>query len=355
MKAALFWGIGRGLDVVERSVPIPGPGEVLVRVLAAGLCGSDVHIAVEGITPVARLPIVLGHEAAGVVERVGPEVSRWQAGMRVAVLPDVACGWCVNCVDGRSDLCLSRELLGIHRDGALAQYLVAPDRNLVHLPDSVSEEVGAIATDAVATPYHALVRVAGLHGGERVLLLGMGALGLHAVMLARALGAGRVAAVSAHRMGLVRAWVRGADDVWALDQTEQWTAGRYDVVLDFTGNPDVVERAAEALRPGGRLVLVGLSDKPLRLGSVAALVRRGITVAGSYGAHAGDVVEVLRLADTGRIDWSASVTHRFGLEDAQWALAHLHRKLGDPIRIVVLPQLAASRPSALCRTTAAWS
>ncbi len=348
MLAALFTGTRTQLVVAEVATPRPGPGEVLVRVAAAGLCGSDVHIAVDGSTQPVRLPLILGHEAAGTVEGIGVGVRRWRRGARVAVFPEVVCGRCPNCLDGRSELCLEREVLGIQRDGALAEYVVAPERNLVALPPHVGFEAGAIATDAVATPYHALVRVARLHPGESVLLIGMGALGLHAVALARLLGAGRVAAASRHDVGRARALARGADAVVDAIDLPGARGGSYDLCMDFSGDPKLIAPGLAALRRGGRLVLVGLSPRRLRLPPVSDLVRDGLAILGSYGAHAQDVREVLDLAETGRIDFAPSITHRFALSDAGLALTHLSRKLGDPVRVVVRPNWQRSRRTPLC-------
>ncbi len=348
MMAALFERVGSELALAQVDIPQPGPGEVLVRVAAAGLCGSDVHIAVDGWSHPARLPMILGHEAAGTVERVGPGVRRWRRGARVAVFPEVVCGRCPNCLEGRSELCLEREVLGIHRDGALAEYLVVPERNLVQLPPRVGFEEGAVATDAVATPYHALVRVARLHAGERVLLCGMGALGLHAVTIARLLGAAWVSAAARHSVRRARAMERGADQVVdAASDAREW-GGPFDLCVDFSGDARLIEAGLGQLRRGGRMVLVGLSASPLHLLPVSDVVRMGLTVVGAYGAHPQDVREVLDLAEMGRIDLKAAVTHRFALADAALALEHLSRKLGDPVRVVVRPTWQRSRRTALC-------
>lgn len=349
MKAMIFDGVGQPWHLEEMPIPAVGPDDVLVRVGAAGICGSDVHIAIEGTTVPSRTPIILGHEAAGTVAVIGDGVRGWQVGDRVSILPDVVCGNCVNCWNGRAELCLRRELIGIHRHGALAEYVLAPARNLVRLPASISFEAGAVATDAVATPYHALVRVGQLHAGETVLVTGLGALGLHAVSLARVLGASWITAATHHARAGQRARARGADQVWELPQ-DCPTPDQFDVALDFSGQPALIETAIRALRPGGRLVLVGISEETFSTLAVTVshLVRRGIAIQGSYGAHLGDLSEVLALAQSGRINLENSVTHRFALMDTPVAIQHLADKWGDPIRIAIIPSLAKSTPSALC-------
>jgi 2-desacetyl-2-hydroxyethyl bacteriochlorophyllide A dehydrogenase len=350
VRAMVFTGVGQPFTLQELPNPQIGPGDVLVRVKAAGICGSDVHIAIEGTTKPSRMPIVLGHEAAGIIEAMGSDVSGWHLMDRVAILPDVVCGRCVNCWGGRSELCVNRQLIGIQRDGALAEYVAVPARNLVRLPDGISFEAGAIATDAAATPYHALVRVGGLHAGERVLVTGLGALGLHCVALARAVGAAWIAAVTRHPRVAQRARARGADVVCSSPLSLA-ANGEYDLAVDFSGDPNLIEEAIGMLRPGGRVVLVGISEKPLSTTHVpiSTLVRQGIAIIGSYGAHPGDLSEVLALAEGGRINLENSVTHRFALPDAYLALQHLTDKLGDPIRIAIVPGLEQSTPSLLCR------
>ncbi len=350
MKAMVFYGTEHHLKLEEVPIPQIGPDDVLVRVRAAGICGSDIHIAVEGTTRPSRLPIILGHEAAGTIEALGANVNDWRPSDRVSILPDVVCGNCVNCWNGRSELCLHRQLIGIHRDGALADYVAAPARNLVKLPQRISFEAGAIATDAVATPYHALVRVGKIHAGERILITGLGALGLHAVTLARVLGASWIAAATHHPRAGQRARARGADEVWESHFPDS-ASGSYDLAVDFSGDPQLIDAAIRELRPGGRVVLVGISEKTLSKAqvTVSSIVRRGIAIVGSYGAHVGDLSEVLALADSGRINLENSVTHRFALADAYLAIQHLAEKLGDPIRVAILPTLEESHPSALCR------
>ena len=167
MRAARFEGVGRPLAVREVPVPRPARDEVLVQVASAGLCGSDVHVAVEGITPTPSLPITLGHELAGTVAAVGAEVTDWAVDDRVCVFPLTYDGTCSACLAGHGEICVARRVLGIHADGGLAEYVTVPARNLCAVPDSVPSELAAVCTDAVITPFHALVDVAGLRPASR--------------------------------------------------------------------------------------------------------------------------------------------------------------------------------------------
>jgi D-arabinose 1-dehydrogenase-like Zn-dependent alcohol dehydrogenase len=167
MRAARFEGAGRPLAIQELPVPQPAPDEVLVRVAATGLCGSDVHIAVEGITP--YVPITLGYEIAGTIAAVGEAVTQWVGNERVCVFPVLFDGTCSTCLAGHSEICLNRRIVGIHAEGGLADYVAVPAKNIVAIPDGVPFEQAAVCTDAVITPFHALAEIAGLTPGDRSL------------------------------------------------------------------------------------------------------------------------------------------------------------------------------------------
>jgi 2-desacetyl-2-hydroxyethyl bacteriochlorophyllide A dehydrogenase len=339
MKAARFYGPGQPLRLEEVPVPQPGPHEVLVQTKACGICGSDQHIVFEGTTETAFRPITLGHEPSGVVAGVGPEVEGLEPGTPVSVVPDVACGHCLNCVAGHSELCVSRRLIGIHLDGALAEYFVVPARNCVPIPAGVSFPEAAVITDAVATPYHAL-HVGHLRAGQMVAVLGLGGLGIHAIMLARLAGASRVLAVGSHTASKARAARAGADLVlgWDPDPVQELrraTDGQgVDLALDFLGTGTSVTVALAALRPGGRLVVVGLSPEPAPI-PTRVVVRHGLTIYGSYGCTRNDVRALLELRAQGRLDLSGSITHTYRLDEVNQALEQLNTKAGNPLRIVV--------------------
>lgn len=339
MRAARFYKVGEPLSVEYVPKPSPGPHEVLVATRACGICGSDRHIALEGATPVGKVPITLGHEAAGVVAAVGSEVRGLRVGTSVSVLPDIGCGECVNCVGGHGELCVARELIGIHRDGALADYFLAPAQNCIPLPPDIGFAEAAVITDAVATPYHAL-RMGHLRSGQSVLVVGLGALGLHAVQLARLAGASQVLAMGAHRAARERARDAGARLV--LDPGED-PVGRVldatsglgvDLAVDLRGTSLSLDIALASLRPGGRVVVVGLSAERAQL-PLAVLVRRGLSVVGAYGATRNDVEALFRLYATGRLDLSRSISSTYALDDVNAAFAQLASKAGNPFRIVV--------------------
>ncbi|MCE3554666.1 zinc-binding dehydrogenase [Pseudonocardia sp. RS11V-5] len=347
MRAARFHEPGRPLATESLPRPEPGPGEVLLQVRAAGVCGSDVHFAIEG-SPVGFVPITLGHEVAGTVAELGPDVDGaledgLGVGARVVVNAVLTDGTCPQCLTGRSSICASRTLVGIHRDGGLAEFVAVPARALVPLPDEVPFDVGAIVTDAVATPFHALTDVARVRAGEAVAIVGVGGLGLHAVQIARLQGASPVIAVDPRASQRTRAAEVGADLVLepgpgATEAVLAATGGAgADVAAEFVGRPESIAGAAELLRTGGRLVICGLGADPITLPPPTVFVRRELQVLGSYGFTTASIRSVLGLVTAGRLDLSRSITHRFPLDEADKALQTLHQKLGEPQRVVVLP------------------
>lgn len=344
MLAARLHQPGEPLQVEEVPVPEPKPDEVLVRVEACGLCGTDLHLAVEGSLPVERTPITLGHEASGVVARIGSAVTQIKEGDRVALFPAASCGACRFCHIGRESLCEASKVYGMARDGALAEYLAAPARSVVLLPKGIPFDIGAVVTDGVATPFHALRTRGALRAGESVGIFGCGGLGTHAVQLARLMGAGYIIAVDTDPRALDRAQRLGADftvnpgegDV-AKAVRKQLGGSGFDLALEFVGLPQTVEQALRCLGKGGRAVVVGVGiDRPT-LPPLAPFVGREQAVLGSFGMDRADIEDLYTLMAAGRLDLNESISRRYPLTEANAALQHLHRKEGGVVRVVVEP------------------
>jgi propanol-preferring alcohol dehydrogenase len=340
MTAARLHAAGEPLRIEEVQVPMPGEGEALVRVLAAGVCGSDAHM-LHGRVPVAKTPIILGHEIAGMVAAVGPDAGVG-LGQAVIVRAGAACGRCAACGAGDDNLCPYQKVLGMAEDGGFAQYVRAPASCLVPLPEGVSFEIGAILADAVATPYHALAVRGGLKEGESVFVVGAGGVGLHAVLLARAMGAGQVVASDVRPQALQRAREMGADETLpaeeaAYKEVQRLTGGGADIVLDCVGQPETTTLALRSLRPGGRAVVLGMGQRPLSLPPPMLFAWRELSVIGSFGSTRRDLDQVVDMVLSGRLDLSRSVTARLPLREANAALAQLDDPGGDHIRIVLSP------------------
>lgn len=323
----------------EVAVPQPGPGQVLVEVLACGVCASDLHV-VAGVTPAGDLPQILGHEAVGDVAAVGEGVTDWMVGDRVLVLPAWPCGRCAYCTGGRENLCRALRVPGVDVDGAQAGFTLADHRVLTHVPRSVPVEQAAILVDAVATPYHALKR-AGITQGSTVAIVGLGGLGMHAIQLARLAGAATIVGVDIDPVNLERATEWGADAVVdASDgkparRVRELTEGGVEKSIEFVGRNETIDQAVKMLAPGGRAVVVGLTPERLETLPSALLVSNELEVVGSFGSTMQDVNELVDLLDAGRLDLSRSVTHAYEPGGFTDALQQLAERRDHPIRIVV--------------------
>lgn len=325
------------LDEVDR--PRPAPGQVLVEVKACGVCASDLHV-VDGVTPHGpTLPQTLGHEAAGVIAEVGDEITDWQPGDRVAVLMSHPCHVCGVCLAGRHNLCPSRSIPGIDSNGAMAGFTLADTNSLVPIPVDVPFDQAAITTDAVATPYHALKR-AGVGEGVSMVIMGLGGLGMHAILLAKLAGA-TVIGVDIDPVNLERALEWGADEVVDASDGQParrvrgLTDGGADRALEFVGSPKTVDQAIKSLAPGGRATVVGLTNERLQTVPISLFVSQETELVGSFGSTPKDLGELFDLLEQGRLDLSRSITATIGLAEVPDALKALETRDGHPIRTVV--------------------
>ena len=242
MKAVAVTKYGGKLTVIDAPVPTPGPGEVVVHVRASGLCSTDIHL-LNGRQPLGDLPRIIGHETAGDVAALGSYVNNWSINDRVTVGVDVTCGVCRYCLTGQTQLCMHKKRLGFERDGGHCEYVTVPVTNLVHIPDDISYEQAAILPDAVACTYHSLMGQGKLGLGQKIVILGVGGLGIHGVQIAVRAGA-QVIATSRRADRLKIAEKYGAIPVntntQSLDEVvKELTGGEgVDVIMDNIGNND---------------------------------------------------------------------------------------------------------------------
>lgn len=342
MRAARFEAASSSLTVADVPVPKPGPGEVLVKVMACGICLSDVHL-IDGTLP-GSLPVVTpGHEAAGIVEQAGERVSGWQPGDRVLLGAGRACGVCAPCTRGIAE-CEAPQIMGFGYDGAWAQYVVVPGGALTPLPDDLPFEQACVLADAVATPYAALTERAGLRPAESIGLWGIGGLGVHAVQIAKMVGAAPIIALDPLPAARERALKLGADE--ALDPTapdvqdriRALTGGRgLDVAVDLVGANVVLAQCVASLARAGRAVMVGLSLEDMQLGPGVVLGVQSQSLLGHLGYQRKHLEQLVTLVRTGRLDLSGSVSALLPLEEIVAGVEKLRSKEGNPIRLVVQP------------------
>lgn len=340
MRAVELPAHGRPLRVVERPLPEPGRGEVRVRVQACGVCGSDLFLQKGGFGPGTPLPVIPGHEAAGVVDTLGAGVDGFAVGDQVALYYISTPRDDPWAAAGRPNISPRLSRMGVDLDGAFAEYVVRPAETLIRPRASVVPAVLAVLTDAVATPLHALKRVARLAPGETLVVLGVGGLGSSAVQLGKAFGA-RVIAVTRSPAKLALARRLGADETIAagegdpVDAVRQLTGGHGpDVVVQCVGSAAVDAQAIAMGGPGGRVVLVGVSQDTFAVRSVE-LIWRELAVLGSRGFIPDDIRDAIDLHLDGTLNVEHLVEQVRPLEEANAALDDLRE--GRGLRSVLTP------------------
>lgn len=323
-------------------MPAVGAHDVLVRVKAAGICHSDAHYRA-GVSPVEPLPLTLGHEVAGVVEGIGPDVQGFTTGVRVCVHYLVTCGECAYCRAGTEQFCPTVQMIGKNRDGGYAEFIVVPERSVFRLPDEIPFEQGAILMCSSATSLHALNK-ARLRRGETVAIFGVGGLGISALQLAKHFGASEVFAVDINPRKLERAERFGAIPVDAsagdpVQQMKELTAGRgVDVALELVGLPLTMRQAVQSLAILGRAALVGLTQETLEVAPYAELLNKEAEIIGVSDHLASELPTLLDLVRTQTLDLSHVITRTVPL-DAGAINGVLDRleEFGDDVRVVISP------------------
>jgi alcohol dehydrogenase, propanol-preferring len=339
MKAAVFYGGDRPLEIEEIPTPEPGPGEVLVKVASCGVCHTDLHYLDHGTPTFKKPPLVLGHEVAGTIASPDP-TGRLAEGDHVLLPAVVSCGRCMACRTGRENICEHSVMLGNNVDGGYAEYMTIPAKDVLRLPDEIPLIEGAIIADALTTPYHAVVHRGRVQPGDRVVVVGCGGVGLNLVQMAAALGA-RVVGVDLSPEKLAWATRLGAEAVFNPRDVErpektlrELTEGGADVAFEAVGRPETQELAVNSLRTGGRAVLVGYSPASLKLNTGRVMFRE-LEIVGSLGCRPADYPRVIELARQGKVQVAELVTRRFTLDQIGDAFDHL--RSGDAIRSVVTP------------------
>lgn len=340
LKAMLLNRLGAQLEPGEVSIPSVKPGYALVRVRAVGVCQTDLKIIAGGHISSSRVsfPHILGHEVSGVVAEIGQGVTNVKAGDRVAVSMYANCGECSYCRAGRDTLCDNLTAwTGFDTWGGMADYVLIKARNLVSLPLEVSYPEAAILGDAVATSLHAVRERSRVRPGQTVLIVGPGGVGIHAVQIARHMGARVIAAdITAEKLALSREF--GAHELLISDEhlperVRELTGGHgVDHALDFTGIPEVQLLAGKALRKGGRLCLVGYrNDRNFSLPSMDIAMLE-LEVVGSRACSVNEIAEAVEWVRRGWL--KPFVSRILPLEQANEAL-DLLRTAGTVGRIVL--------------------
>jgi D-arabinose 1-dehydrogenase-like Zn-dependent alcohol dehydrogenase len=346
MKAVRLIEVGKPLRLETVPAPEIGPDEVLVRVLAAGICHSDAHYRA-GVSKAGPLPMTLGHEIAGVAEEIGAGVKHIAPGARVCVHYMATCGVCAACFAGHEPFCASGRMIGKQWDGGYAEFARIPARSLFVLPEEIPFVQGAVMMCSSATSLHAL-RKARLQGGESAAIFGFGGLGFSAVQLAKALGAGDVFAVDINPAKLRLAAQFGAIPIDAgkgdpVEQIREATKGRgTDVALELIGKPETMDAAVRCLGRFGRAALVGLTRQSFAVAPYENVINKEVEIIGVSDHLASEIPLLLELARTGKLQIPAAVTRIISL-DAKLINETLDglESATDYIRTVIKPNAAS--------------
>ncbi len=340
MKAAVFHGTEKGILIEDIPVPEIGENDILVKVAACGACHTDLHYIEHGIPTFKAPPIVLGHEASGVIEKAGANVTHLAEGQRVLIPAVLTCGRCSYCRAGRENICSDMKMLGNHFDGAYAEYVAVDAKDVLALPDSIPLEEASIIADALSTPFHAVKNRAKVRPGDTVVVYGCGGVGINAVQIATACGA-TVIAVDMNDEKLKWAkefgatYTINAGDVERVSkEVKKMTGGGADIAIEVIGNPRTIEEAFECCRIGGRLCVVGYTHEKINI-VAGKIMFKEMEITGSLGCPPGEYVPLIKMVENEQIDLQKIVTHRFALDDIQGAFDVM--KEGKSLRSIVIP------------------
>lgn len=349
MKALLLSEYGR-LDLVEVPMPRPGPDEVLVRVEACGICGSDVH-GFDGSTGRRIPPLIMGHEAAGTITAIGEAVKNYSEGARVTFDSTIYCGQCKYCKSGQMNLCENRTILGVstpdfRRAGAFADYVVVPQHILYNLPAAVEFKEAAMV-EPLAVAVHA-VAVTELPKGATALVVGAGMIGLLVLQVLRDAGCSSVIVTDIDDTRLKLAQELGATvtlnaktfDV-AAEVMKHTNGAGVDVALEAVGSTPTIKTAIDCVRKGGTVTLIG-NVSPTAEIPLQAVVGRQLRLQGS-AASAGEYPKCIDLLARGVVKVKPLITAVAPLEDGANWFERLHSREPNLMKIVLSPTLSPSK------------
>lgn len=339
MKASYFLGKG-SFEVRQAPELHPGPGEVVIKNMVCGVCGTDVHIfhGEPGSADV-NPPVVLGHEYSGEVVEVGEGVTALKPGDHVTVDPNIYCGECVYCRNGKKQLCETMQAVGVTRDGGFGEYSLVPAAQAFQLGDSVPYEAGAMA-EPVACCLHG-IDLAGIKAGDRVCIVGGGAIGLIMLQLAKLSGASSLVLSEPNEKRRQVALSLGADA--AIDPTAPDARSAYeaalgdgaDVVIECVGNNAAVKSAFQLAKKGATIVLFSVPkvDATFDL-ALFDVYKKELTIRGSF-VNPDTHERAVRLINSGKLDFTSIITHRFNLDQLPEAIAM--QMSSESIKVVVCP------------------
>jgi L-iditol 2-dehydrogenase len=341
MRAAFLKTEGRLMMIDAQMPTIQSPDQILIKVRTVGICGSEVH-AFRGSHPFRKAPVILGHEMAGDIVSVGESVVNFKTGDRVIVDPQWACGECIYCSAGDINLCPSKRMLGTSSwPGAFGEYVIAPEKSVLHLPDSLSYTQGSLI-EPLSVAVH-VARRANVSTDKSVAVLGTGSVGSMLVGVCHAYGAKPIVAVDIHehcldiarkRMGATHALL--VPDEKLSDRVNDLTNGEgVDVAFVTADDPNLVTEGVKMAKRRGRIMLVALlTESTLNLAAYEIL-RKELEIVGNINATHENVQRAISLVVSGQLDANAVATHVLPIEEAQRGMELAMTKDNDAIKVIL--------------------
>lgn len=344
MKAVVKTAPAPGAEIIEVDVPTPGAEDILVKVLATSICGTDLHIYdwnKWAQNRIKNLPQIMGHEVCGEVIEVGSHVSHIKVGDIISAETHIACGHCYLCHTGNAHICLNGRIFGVDVDGVFAEYALVPAANAWILDKKIPRDYGSVM-EPLGNAVHTVL--AGEVAGNNILVTGCGPIGIMSIAVARTCGAARIIAteINAYRANLAKKV--GADDVLnpvkdnVAEKIRKLTGGLgVDVVIEMSGNPQAIRQGLEALRPGGRFSILGIPDQPMEIDWGRDIIFKYATIQGINGRLMYSTWhKISRFLSSGRIDLEPIITHRLRLAEFKEGMDLM--RSGNCCKVILYPQ-----------------
>ncbi len=330
MKAAFIEKPGV-IAVREIPRPEPRPDEVLIKVMSSGICGTDIHIFRGDY--VGTYPVIPGHEFSGIVEKVGSEVTRFSPGDHVAVEPNIACDNCPACLENRQNFCENWDAVGVLRPGGMAEFTSVPEKTVFSI-GSLSFESGAFM-EPLSCVLHGVQKV-GFRLADRVLIIGAGPIGILLTKSILEKGASSITQIDKNAARLELAKKSGAEQVFSsFDDVKQ---DYFDVVVDATGIPALMEKTVDYVRFGGKILLFGVPPQEGRFNIPAfPIFRKGLTILSSF-TSVRNSIQAVRLLESGKIGVRSLVSHKLKLEKLESGIEMIEQGKDGVLKVLIEPQ-----------------
>ena len=320
----------REISLIEREIPEPGPGEVLIKVMASGICGTDIHIF--NGEYLGAYPVIPGHEFSGVVVSMGNRITRFKVGDHVAVEPNIACDNCIHCLNNRQNFCLNWQAIGVTLPGGMEQFVTAPEKAVFSIGDLPFEQ-GAFV-EPLSCVVHGVER-ARIKLADHVAILGAGPIGNLLLQMSRLQGAAQITVLETNPGRAELAHQLGADQVFS--RMEDLQPNTYDVVIDATGVISVMNRTIDFVRNGGTVLLFGVppSGKLMEI-EAFKIFQKGLTLLSSY-TSVRNSFQAVNLLRSGQIKVQPLISHYFPLKEMPTAIDMIERHDPQVKKVIMLP------------------